>query len=76
VREDEILMTRQPRQQQQRALTTPPDCPKCGRAMRVFGIEPHPLQIDQSLVSYECDCGHVLTVAVKRDNNRHDDEAS
>ena len=53
-------MTRQPEQQQQRALSQPPLCPGCNRTMRLVGRE-NEAGSNADRLTFECDCGQMVT---------------
>jgi hypothetical protein len=41
-----------------------PKCGKCGRIMRLVGLEPHGTNPHASLHTYECDCGEGRVVEI------------
>ena len=55
-------MTRQPEQQQQRAMSPsqPPPCPGCKRTMRLVGRE-NDEGSNTDRLTFECECGQMVT---------------
>jgi hypothetical protein len=56
-----MRFTRQPEQQQQRALSAPPPCPGCTRTMRLVGRETNRDAPSTEVLTFNCDCGHITT---------------
>ena len=58
-------MTRQPEQQQQRALSRSYPCPSCNQPMRLVGRESIEGARTADLLTFQCGCGQVIATMMQ-----------
>jgi hypothetical protein len=44
----------------------PPECPGCRRTMRLVGRESHPEARHPETLTFECDCGQIVTATTNQ----------